>query len=62
MEFMADEDAHFLEILPAQVHASTHPHKPNNLNLKKTRGFGPRANYADRATAACWESNAYFCG
>jgi hypothetical protein len=26
------------------------------------RGFGPLANYADRATAACWRSNANFCG
>jgi hypothetical protein len=28
----------------------------------KLRGFGPRANYADRATAACWQSSANFCG
>jgi hypothetical protein len=24
------------------------------LNKTKLRGFGPRANYTDRATAACW--------
>jgi hypothetical protein len=24
--------------------------------------FGPRANYADRATAASWRSSANFCG
>jgi hypothetical protein len=30
--------------------------------LKKLRGFGPLANYADRATAACWRSSANFCG
>jgi hypothetical protein len=24
--------------------------------------FGPRANYADRATAASWRSSAKFCG
>jgi hypothetical protein len=29
---------------------------------KKIRGFGPLANYADRATAACWRSSANFCG
>jgi hypothetical protein len=29
---------------------------------KKLRGFGPRANYADGATAACWRSSANFCG
>jgi hypothetical protein len=28
----------------------------------KLRGFGPRENYADRATAACWRSSANFCG
>jgi hypothetical protein len=28
----------------------------------KLRGFGPRANYADPATAACWRSSANFCG
>jgi hypothetical protein len=27
---------------------------------KKLRGFGPLANYADRATAACWRSSANF--
>jgi hypothetical protein len=26
------------------------------------RGFGPLANYADRATAASWRSSANFCG
>jgi hypothetical protein len=32
-------------------------------NIKKTlRGFGPLANYADRATAASWRSSANFCG
>jgi hypothetical protein len=29
---------------------------------KKLRGFGPLANYADRATAASWWSSANFCG
>jgi hypothetical protein len=29
---------------------------------KKIRGFGPLANYADRATAACWRSSVNFCG
>jgi hypothetical protein len=29
---------------------------------KKLRDFGPLANYADRATAACWRSSANFCG
>jgi hypothetical protein len=26
----------------------------NKWQLKKLRGFGPRANYTDRSTAACW--------
>jgi hypothetical protein len=30
-----------------------------DLNL---RGFGPLANYADRATAASWRSSTNFCG
>jgi hypothetical protein len=45
----------------------------NNTNIfydiikkKKTKknlcGSGPLANYADRATAACWRSSANFCG
>jgi hypothetical protein len=29
---------------------------------KKLRGFGSLANYADRATAACWRSSANFRG
>jgi hypothetical protein len=29
---------------------------------KKLRGFGPLANYADRATAACLRSSANFSG
>jgi hypothetical protein len=28
----------------------------------KLRGFGPLANYADRATAASWRSSTNFCG
>jgi hypothetical protein len=32
------------------------------ISLKeKLRGFGPLANYVDRATAACWRSEANFC-
>jgi hypothetical protein len=31
-------------------------------NEKKVRGFGPLANYADRATAASWRSTTNFCG
>jgi hypothetical protein len=34
----------------------------SNQVLMKLRGFGPLANYAERATAACWRSSAYFCG
>jgi hypothetical protein len=30
--------------------------------LKKLRGFGSLANYADRATAASWRSSTNFCG
>jgi hypothetical protein len=26
------------------------------ITKTKLRGFGPRANYTDRATAACWRS------
>jgi hypothetical protein len=33
--------------------------EPNKLN---SVAFGPRANYADRATAASWRSSANFCG
>jgi hypothetical protein len=29
---------------------------------KNLHGFGLLANYADRATAACWRSSANFCG
>jgi hypothetical protein len=29
---------------------------------QKLRGFGPLANYADRATAASWRSSTNFCG
>jgi hypothetical protein len=39
--------------------------KATDLKLyvyKKLRGFGPLANYADRATTACWQSSANFCG
>jgi hypothetical protein len=39
--------------------------KANSKNKKKTqqlRGFGPLANYADRATAASWQSSTNFCG
>jgi hypothetical protein len=32
------------------------------LYTKKLRGFGPLANYADRATAASWRSSTNFCG
>jgi hypothetical protein len=32
----------------------------SDFNIKKLRGFGPLANYADRATAACWRSSANF--
>jgi hypothetical protein len=31
-------------------------------NKKKLRGFGPLANYADRATAASWQSSTNFSG
>jgi hypothetical protein len=30
--------------------------------VAKLRGFGPLANYADRATAASWRSSTNFCG
>jgi hypothetical protein len=33
-----------------------------NEEKKKLRGFGPLANYAERATAACWRSDANFSG
>jgi hypothetical protein len=32
------------------------------LMKHELRGFGLVANYADRATAACWRSSANFCG
>jgi hypothetical protein len=34
----------------------------SDTTKKNLRGFGPLANYADRATAACWRSSANFCG
>jgi hypothetical protein len=34
----------------------------HSVDTIKLRGFGPLANYADRATAACWRSSASFCG
>jgi hypothetical protein len=36
--------------------------RTKNKKKKKLRGFGPIANYADRATAASWRSSANFCG
>jgi hypothetical protein len=38
--------------------------KASNIYIYKTklRGFGPRANNTDRATAACWRISANFCG
>jgi hypothetical protein len=35
---------------------------PCNAHISniKLLGFGPRADYADRATAACWRSSANF--
>jgi hypothetical protein len=40
------------------------PDIDKTVNVKRTKlhGFGLRANYADRATAACWRSSANFCG
>jgi hypothetical protein len=35
------------------------PHKIHTI--KKLRGFGPLANYDDRATAVSWRSSANFC-
>jgi hypothetical protein len=35
---------------------------PNSTRLLLIRGFGPLANYADRATAACWRNSANFYG
>jgi hypothetical protein len=32
------------------------------VKKKTLRGFGPLANYADRATAASWRSSTNFCG
>jgi hypothetical protein len=38
--------------------------RPHSAVYKKKnlRGFGPLANYADRATAASWRSSTNFCG
>jgi hypothetical protein len=44
-------------------HTFYKPHQHHIFYIyKKLSGFGPRANYADRATAACWQSSANFCG
>jgi hypothetical protein len=41
----------------------SHPYRTSSPNpIKKLRGFGPLANYADRVTAACWRSSASSCG
>jgi hypothetical protein len=65
--------AFFCKIL-VSARKSTWCHNPYNSNLnfgvrfckngilKKIRGFGPLANYTDRASAACWRSSASFCG
>jgi hypothetical protein len=37
-------------------------HGEHKKKKKKLRGFGPLANYADRATAASWRSSTNFCG
>jgi hypothetical protein len=36
--------------------------QPAKMTKKELRGFGPLANYADRATAASWRSSTNFCG
>jgi hypothetical protein len=36
--------------------------KKSQKSKKNLRGFGPLANYADRATAASWRSSTNFCG
>jgi hypothetical protein len=36
--------------------------RPTKRTKKKLRGFGPLANYADRATAASWRSSTNLCG
>jgi hypothetical protein len=33
-----------------------------SYTIKNLRDFSPLANYANRATAACWRSSANFCG
>jgi hypothetical protein len=38
------------------------PRTDTSIDKKTLRGFDPLANYADRATAACWRSNANFYG
>jgi hypothetical protein len=35
---------------------------PTTNDKKILHGFGPLANYADRATAASWRSSTNFCG
>jgi hypothetical protein len=42
--------------------ATIRKHHKEGKTKTKLRGFGLRANYADRATAACWRSSANFCG
>jgi hypothetical protein len=50
---------------PGEVRQGLRYAKPAT-NEYKTKlnsvAFGPRANYADRATAASWRSSANFCG
>jgi hypothetical protein len=51
----------FKECLPAAILESMCYFDCINIG-GKFLGFGPLANYADRATAACWRSSANFCG
>jgi hypothetical protein len=51
-----------LKMCSIPEYSSVDVNKLSLFHKTKLCGFGPRANYADRATAACWRGGANFCG
>jgi hypothetical protein len=45
-----------------KLHFPKHHHYRPNTNLTNSVAFSPQANYTDRATAACGEVSANYCG
>jgi hypothetical protein len=56
------QDTNTIQSIRKSAHYVTNENrKIQTKKKKKLRGLGPRANYADRATAASWRSSANFC-